>query len=104
MLPTTTPGTVRATVALLTGMLAPLGALGPLGLTVTLTMKGASWGPPGVSVVVLHISVPPPVPAEAGELASASSAGVVTDSAAMTATVLLFRRSMGCVAFLAKLM
>src|SRR4051794_16419363 len=102
MLPTTTPGTVRATVAPLTGMVAPVGALGPLGLAVTLTMNGASWGPPGVRVVVLHISVPPPVPAEAGETDSARSAGVVTDSAAIAATVLLFRRSMRCGAFLTK--
>ena len=92
-LPVTALGSVRATVAPLTGMLAPLGALGPVGLAVTWTTNGASCGG-GASVVVLHSSAPPPVPAEAGETESASSAGVVTDSAASAATVLLCRRCM----------
>src|SRR5690349_549757 len=94
MLPTTAAGRVRATVAPVTGMLAPVGALGPLGFAVTWMTNGASRGPPGVRVVVLHRSAPPPVPARAGEAESASRAGVVTDSAARAAQVLGCRRCM----------
>src|SRR3954453_3287015 len=50
------------------------------------------------------LPTPVPVAAELGENDSASSPGVVTDSAAMAASVLLCRMCMRCVASLTKLM
>ena len=62
-----------------------------------LTTNGASGVPAGAPAGLVQVIVPLEVPAEAGELASASKAGVVTDSAAITATAPLCRICMRCV-------